>query len=93
VCAQDCAACTWQRNDDDDADAPIGLPPPTIEVAREFEPEFETFLGALPALLSDSLRDKPLLYLRERLVEVIVDVGRPVRLMFRDGRNMMLRCD
>jgi stage III sporulation protein SpoIIIAA len=72
--------------------AAVGLPPLPESVIDAFKNEFDIFLDALPEQLSKRLRshERGLATLRESLVEVIADVGEPVRLCMRNGENETL---
>lgn len=91
----------------------IGLPPPSSDVKRNFVPEFDAYLDALPQVVRDRLRantsssssnnnndnnddnddvaaNDRLDKLRDELVEVIIDIGEPVQLVYRKGSNERL---
>ena len=67
--------------------AAVGLPPLPESVIDAFKTEFDIFLDALPEQLSKRLRShqRGLAKLHESLVEVIADVGEPIRLCMRNG--------
>lgn len=87
-----------------DSTIAIGLPPLSLVLQQQFEPEFETYLNALPTIVSDYLRksvsddnddddnnnNMSIEQLRERLVEVIIDIGEPVQMVFREGSSVRL---
>jgi hypothetical protein len=79
----------------------IGMPPPSRDTLEAFAPEFAQFVGALPDIVRVAIENLEIdaaeaddgdadHSVMAALVEVIIDVGFPVALFFRDGRRKKL---